>query len=135
AVEVILALAARGDDPAVTEQGQVMTDGRLALAELRAEGADVLLPLGQDQDHLEAGRVADVLQEDRGALGVLEPLVGPLLGPGPAGRLGGGRGLHASLGGHPKTTSSLKNLSGCQSMRKDHWTGHIPAAGPSESRT
>ena len=46
AVEVVLALAAGGDDPAVAEQGQVMADRRLALAELGAEGADVLLALG-----------------------------------------------------------------------------------------
>src|SRR5206468_1469939 len=65
AVEIVLALAARGDDPAVSEQGQVVADRRLALAELRAEGSDVLLAVGEDQDHLEASRVADVLEEDR----------------------------------------------------------------------
>ena len=74
AVEVVLALAAGGDDPAVAEQGEVVADGRLALAELRAEGADVLLAVGEDQDHLEPGRVADVLQEDRGPLGLLRTL-------------------------------------------------------------
>src|SRR4051794_6091363 len=62
AVEIVLALAARGDDPAVAEQGQVVADRRLALAELRAEGADVLLAVGEDEDHLQASRVADVLQ-------------------------------------------------------------------------
>ena len=33
---------------------------------------------GQDQDHLEAGRVADVLEQDRGPLGLLEPLINGL---------------------------------------------------------
>ena len=78
AVEVVLALTARGDDPAVTEQGQVVADGRLALAELRAKGTDVLLAIGQDQDHLEPGRVADMLQEDRSTLGLLRSLISGL---------------------------------------------------------
>ena len=60
------------------EQGQVVADGRLALAELGAEGADVALALGQDQDDLEPGGVADVLQQDRRPLRLLEPLVGCL---------------------------------------------------------
>ncbi len=37
AVEIILALAARGDDAAVAEQGEVVADGGLALAELGAQ--------------------------------------------------------------------------------------------------
>src|SRR5690348_5707870 len=64
AIEVVLTLAPGGDDAAVPEQRQVVADGGLALAELGAEGADVLLALGEDQDDLQAGRVADVLQQD-----------------------------------------------------------------------
>ena len=79
AVEVVLALTARRDDPAMAEQGQVMADGGLALAQLVAQGADMALALGEDQDHLQTRGVADVLQEDRRTSGLLEPIVGLFL--------------------------------------------------------
>src|SRR4051794_33417983 len=46
AVEIVLPLAAWRDDPAVPQQGQVMADGRLALVQLLAERAHVLLAVG-----------------------------------------------------------------------------------------
>ena len=52
-----------------------MAHRRLTLAELRAEGTDVAFALGEDQDHLEPGGVADVLEQDRGAFGLLETMV------------------------------------------------------------
>src|SRR5262249_52789838 len=98
AVEVILALAPRRDDAAVAEQGEMMADGRLTLAELGAQGADVPLPLGEDQDDLEPGGVADVLEQDRGAACLVIPLLGPADGLGPSpDRLGGRRSLGAGL--------------------------------------
>jgi len=52
----------------------------LALAELGAKGADVAFAFGQDQDHLEAGGVAHMLEQDRRSLGLLEPLIVIILG-------------------------------------------------------
>ncbi len=78
AVEVVLAEAARRDDPAVAEQGEVVADGGLGLAELLAEGADVVLGLGEEEDHLEPGRVADELEEDRRPPGGLRAVLGRL---------------------------------------------------------
>ena len=78
-VEVVLALASRGDDPAVSEEGEVVADGGLAHVQLLADGADVLLPLGEHEDDLEPGGVADLLEQDGRPLRLLEPLVGPLL--------------------------------------------------------
>ncbi len=75
AVEVVLALATGRDDSAVPEQGQVMADGGLALAQLVAKRADMALALGQGQDDLKPRRIADVLQQDRGATRLLEPLI------------------------------------------------------------
>ena len=77
AVEVVLTLAAGGDDAAVSQQSQVMADGGLALAELGAQGTDVSLAIGQDQDDLEPGGIADVLEQDRRAAGDVKPLFGP----------------------------------------------------------
>src|SRR5262245_33847324 len=60
----------------------MMADGGLALAELGAEGADMPLPLGEDQDDLEPRRVADMLEQDRRASRLVIPLLGPAEGPG-----------------------------------------------------
>ena len=54
----------------------MMADCGLALAELRTQGADVPLALGQDQDHLEPGRVADMLEQDRRTARLMIPLLG-----------------------------------------------------------
>ena len=65
AVEIILALAARGDDPAVPQKREVMADGGLALAQLGAQRSHVPLAFGKNQDDLKSRRVADVLEQDR----------------------------------------------------------------------
>jgi hypothetical protein len=62
AVEVILTLTAGGDDTAVPQECEVMADGRLALAKLRAQGTDVAFAFGKNQDDLKPGRIAHVLQ-------------------------------------------------------------------------
>ncbi len=49
--------------PPVAEQGEVVADGGLALAQLFAQRTDVPFAFGQHQDHLEAGRVTDLLPE------------------------------------------------------------------------
>ncbi len=106
AVEIVLALTARGNDSTVTEQGQVMADGRLALAELGAKSTDVLFAIGEDQDYLEPGRVADVLQENRGTLGLVGSLISGLDGLGLRRGFGGG-----SLRGRARLRCHLRNLS------------------------
>src|SRR5437763_1252135 len=51
AIEVVLPLAAWGDDAAMPEEGQVMADGGLALVQFLAQGPHVLLARGERQDH------------------------------------------------------------------------------------
>ena len=59
-----------------------------------AQGADVPLALGEDQDDLKAGRVADVLEQDGCAAGLVEPLLGAAVRLGLRGdRLGTGAAL------------------------------------------
>ena len=56
-----LALASRRDDPAVSQEGEVVADRGLALAQLLAEPADVLLPFSDHADFPDLLRhVADV---------------------------------------------------------------------------
>src|SRR5271157_3207839 len=105
AVEVVLALAARGNDIAVPQERQVVADGRLALAELGTQGADMALTLGEDQDHLKPGGVAHVLEQDRRPFGLLEPLIGGLDALGFAvGRPSCDRGLGTGLRCYHGTT-------------------------------
>ncbi len=54
-----------------------MADGGLALAQLGAQGPDVPLAFGENQDHLKSGRVADVLEQDRRAASLMISLLGP----------------------------------------------------------
>ena len=91
AVEIILALAARGDDSAVPKQRQMMADGGLALAQLGAQGPHVPLAFGQNQDDLKSRRIADVLEQDRCCASLLYRCSGPLRAFGlPAADLGAG---------------------------------------------
>ncbi len=78
--------------PPCRKQRQVMADGGLALAELGAQGAHVALALGEDQDDLKPGGVADVLEQNRCAPGLLKPLLGAAEG------LGLARGRFRSCG-------------------------------------
>src|SRR4051794_2874422 len=75
AIEIILALAARGDDPAMPQERQVMADRGLTLLQFVREGPDVTLAVREHQDHLQTGRITDLLQEHRGPLDLLEPLL------------------------------------------------------------
>ena len=72
AVEIVLALAAWGDDSTVPQKGQVMADGGLALAQSGGQGPDVTLSLGEDQDDLEPGGVADVFEQNGARCGLVE---------------------------------------------------------------
>src|SRR3974390_1875996 len=96
AVEIVLALAPRCDDAAMPEQRQVMADGRLALAQLGTQGANVAFALGEDQDDLKAGGIAHMLEQDRRPLCLLEPVVGSFR-LGLADGLGHDRGLGTGL--------------------------------------
>src|SRR4051794_2487288 len=107
AIEVVLALAARGDDTAVPQQGQVVADGGLAHVHLLADGADMLLTLGEHQDHLQPRRVADLFQEHRRPLRLLEPLVGPFLRPARLGRRGRRTAGHARHRGYSEFKSPV----------------------------
>src|SRR4051794_33864086 len=80
AVEVVLALATTIDDSPVPQEGQVVAHGRLAHVKLVAHPADMSLPLGEHGDDLEAGRVADLLEQDRCPLHVLHTLHNLMLG-------------------------------------------------------
>ena len=51
-------------DAAMAQKRKVMAYRRLALAQLGAQGANVPLSLGQNQDHLQARGVAHVLEQD-----------------------------------------------------------------------
>ena len=51
-----------------------MADGGLALAKLGAQGANVPLAVGEDQDDLETSGVTDVLEQDRRAARDVIPL-------------------------------------------------------------
>ena len=64
AVEVVLALAATIDDSPVPQQSQVVAHRRLAHVKLVAQPPDMVLPLGEQGDDLESGRVADLLEQD-----------------------------------------------------------------------
>ena len=81
AVEVVLALAATIDDSPVPQQGQVVAHGRLAHVELVAQPPDMALPLGEQGDDLESGRVADLLEQDRCPLNGLRTQQGLVLQP------------------------------------------------------
>ena len=99
AVEIILALTARGDDSAVPQERQVMADRGLALAQLGAQSTHVPLSFGKNQDHLKSRRVADVLEQDRCSTSLMVSLLGPTNRLGLArGRLRGGGALYAGLG-------------------------------------
>src|ERR1700734_3355671 len=92
AVEIILALAARGDDSAVPKQRQVVADGGLALAQLGAKRSDMPLAFGENQDDLKSRRITDVLQQDRCSTSLVVSLLGSAESLRfPRGRLGGGR--------------------------------------------
>jgi hypothetical protein len=70
AVEIVLALAARLDQARDAEQGQVMADGRLALAEAVAQVGDMKLAVGRQREveqDAETGLVAQEF-EDLGEL-------------------------------------------------------------------
>src|SRR5262249_47226196 len=78
----------------------MMADCGLALAQLRAKRADVALTVGKDQDDLEAGRVADVLEQDRRAASLMKPLLCCPEALGLARDHLGGRALDAGLRCH-----------------------------------
>jgi len=59
----------------MTKQRQVMADSGLALAKLLAQCANMLFGFLKDQNDLEPGRIADVLQQGRGAPSVVDSVV------------------------------------------------------------
>ena len=65
AVEVVLALAARGNNATVSQQCKVVAHCGLALAKLVAECANMLLAVVQNQDDLKSGWITHVLQQGR----------------------------------------------------------------------
>ena len=69
-----------------------MADGGLALAQLGAQGPDVPLAFGENQDHLKPRRVADVLEQDRCSASLMISLLGPADRLGLAPRPSSGRG-------------------------------------------
>src|SRR3954452_2857882 len=114
AVEIVLTLTARRDDPAVSQQGQVMAHGGLTLIQLAGEGADVPLPFREHQDDLQTGRVADLLQEHRRLLDLLEPLLGTLLR---FARLGRRRRRAAGCGRHRGYSHVISRAKGRTPLR------------------
>ena len=67
-IEVVLAGAARLDQPAVAKQRQVMADGGLALgAEVRAQLGDISLLLAQEHEHLQPSGIGHLLEQLRDA--------------------------------------------------------------------
>jgi hypothetical protein len=55
----MLSLTPRGDDLSVTQQREVVTHCRLALADPIANGAHVLLTFGEQRHHPESRRIAN----------------------------------------------------------------------------
>ncbi len=63
-VEIVLAGAARLDQAAVTQECEMVADRGLALrSQIRAELGDIALFLAQKYQHLQAGRIGDLLEQ------------------------------------------------------------------------
>ena len=63
-IKIVLAGAARLDQAAMTQQSEMMADRRLALgAQIRAELGDIALFFVQEYQHLQAGRIGDLLEQ------------------------------------------------------------------------
>ena len=60
----MLSIASGFDDAGDAQQGQVMADGRLALAQLVAQGTDVQLPFAQQvHQNLQPGLIGEQLED------------------------------------------------------------------------
>ena len=63
-IKIVLAGAARLDQAAMTQQRKMMADCGLALgAQIRAELGDIALFFAQEYQHLQAGRIGDLLEQ------------------------------------------------------------------------